>query len=123
MEYEAFKEAILAELKDFYGKDADAIGFALSLDLLERFETTEREYDVDTLLLYDDGTDTAALAQAAQMLTSPEALCPAGRSGKGGRRGTAARLRDASEYIKRKNQEKGRGNVCGPIQLSALRSI
>ncbi len=51
------------------GKDADAIGFALSLDLLERFETTEREYDVDTLLLYDDGTDTAALAQAAQMLT------------------------------------------------------
>ncbi len=25
MEYEAFKEAILAELKDFYGKDADAI--------------------------------------------------------------------------------------------------
>ena len=51
------------------GKDADAIGFAVYLDLLERFETTEKEYDVDTLLLYEDGVDTAALAKAAQMLT------------------------------------------------------
>lgn len=51
------------------GKDADAIGFAVYLDLLERFETTEKEYDVDTLLIYEDGVDTAALAKAAQMLT------------------------------------------------------
>lgn len=51
------------------GKDADAIGFAVYLDLLERFETAEKEYDVDTLLLYEDGVDTAALAKAAQMLT------------------------------------------------------
>ncbi|MDO4530619.1 MAG: ATP phosphoribosyltransferase regulatory subunit, partial [Bacillota bacterium] len=51
------------------GKDADAIGFAVYLDLLERFETAEREYDVDTLLLYEEGVDTAALAKAAQMLT------------------------------------------------------
>ena len=51
------------------GKDADAIGFAVYLDLLERFETTEKEYDVDTLLLYEDGVDTASLAKAAQMLT------------------------------------------------------
>jgi ATP phosphoribosyltransferase regulatory subunit len=51
------------------GKDADAIGFAVYLDLLERFETTEKEYDVDTLLLYEEGVDTAALAKAAQMLT------------------------------------------------------
>lgn len=51
------------------GKDADAIGFAVYLDLLERFETAKKEYDVDTVLLYEDGTDTAALAQAAQMLT------------------------------------------------------
>lgn len=51
------------------GKDADAIGFAVYLDLLERFESTEKEYDVDTLLLYEDGVDTAALAKAAQMLT------------------------------------------------------
>ena len=51
------------------GKDADAIGFAVYLDLLERFETTEKEYDVDTLLLYEDSVDTAALAKAAQMLT------------------------------------------------------
>ena len=51
------------------GRDADAIGFAVYLDLLERFETTEKEYDVDTLLIYEDGVDTAALAKAAQMLT------------------------------------------------------
>lgn len=51
------------------GKDADAIGFAVYLDLLERLESTEKEYDVDTLLLYEDGVDTAALAKAAQMLT------------------------------------------------------
>ena len=51
------------------GKDADAIGFAVYLDLLERFESAEKEYDVDTLLLYEDGVDTAALAKAAQMLT------------------------------------------------------
>ncbi len=50
-------------------KDADAIGFAVYLDLLERFESIEKEYDVDTLLLYEDGVDTAALAKAAQMLT------------------------------------------------------
>lgn len=51
------------------GKDADAIGFAVSLDLLERLDTSEKAYDVDTLLLYEDGADVAALAQAAQMLT------------------------------------------------------
>lgn len=51
------------------GKGADAIGFAVYLDLLERFDSAEREYDVDTLLLYEDGADVAALAQAAQMLT------------------------------------------------------
>lgn len=51
------------------GKDADAIGFAVYLDLLERFGSTERAYDVDTLLLYEDGADVAALMKAAQMLT------------------------------------------------------
>ena len=50
------------------GKDADAIGFAVALDLLERLEYKEKEYDVDTLLVYEEGTDTAALMQAAQML-------------------------------------------------------
>ena len=51
------------------GKDADAIGFAVYLDLLERFDSKEKEYDVDTLLLYEDGADVAALAKAVQMLT------------------------------------------------------
>lgn len=43
------------------GKDADAIGFAVYLDLLERFDSKEKEYDVDTLLLYEEGADVAAL--------------------------------------------------------------
>ena len=37
--------------------------------MLERFDSKEKEYDVDTLLLYEEGADVAALAQAAQMLT------------------------------------------------------
>lgn len=31
------------------------------LDLLERFDSKEKEYDVDTLLLYEEGADVAAL--------------------------------------------------------------
>lgn len=51
------------------GKSADAIGFAVYLDLLERAEPAEKGYDTDILLLYEDTTDTAALLQSVQMLT------------------------------------------------------
>lgn len=50
-------------------KNADAIGFAVYLDLLERFENLQKEYDTDILLLYAENTDTAALLKSVEMLT------------------------------------------------------
>lgn len=37
--------------------DSGAIGFAVYLDMLERFEYSEKDYDVDCVLLYDDTCD------------------------------------------------------------------
>ena len=54
------------------GKSAGAIGFAVYLDLLERLDTQEPDYDVDVLLLYREDTDPAAVAQAAQALFGGE---------------------------------------------------
>lgn len=51
------------------GKNSDAIGFAVYLDLLERYESQQKEYDTDILLLYEENTDTAALLKAVEMLT------------------------------------------------------
>lgn len=50
------------------GKDADAIGFAVYLDMLERFGTKKREFDVDVLLLYEEKTDPARVAIAARRI-------------------------------------------------------
>lgn len=52
------------------GKKADAIGFAVYMDMLERFGAEEKRYDVDTLLLCDDQTDTVEKLRAVQMLQS-----------------------------------------------------
>lgn len=52
------------------GKSARAVGFAIYMDLLERLGEGERPYDVDTLLIYDDGADVAALARAVRQLTA-----------------------------------------------------
>ena len=46
-----------------------AVGFAVYLDALERFSGDAEAYDVDTLLLYDEGATPAALLKAAQTLT------------------------------------------------------
>ncbi|WP_313524553.1 ATP phosphoribosyltransferase regulatory subunit [Anaerotignum sp.] len=51
-------------------KNSDAIGFAVYLDLLERFDNLQKEYDTDILLLYEENTDTAALLKSVEMLTS-----------------------------------------------------
>ncbi|MCQ4934880.1 MULTISPECIES: ATP phosphoribosyltransferase regulatory subunit [Anaerotignum] len=51
------------------GKNCDAIGFAVYLDLLERYDTPQKEYDTDILLLYEENTDTGALLKAVEMLT------------------------------------------------------
>ena len=51
------------------GRRSDAIGFAVYLDLLERFDEHESEYDTDILLLYEDGTDVCELTHAVSVLT------------------------------------------------------
>lgn len=47
------------------GKQADAIGFAVYLDLLERYGSQKKEYDADVLLLYGEDADPAAVAAEA----------------------------------------------------------
>lgn len=49
------------------GKHGGAIGFAVYLDLLERFDRSP-DYDVDVLLLYEDGCSPAELYKAASGL-------------------------------------------------------
>ena len=51
-----------------FDRDADAIGFGISLDLVERFVREQTEYDVDVLLLYEKGTDAVALMKEAGKL-------------------------------------------------------
>ena len=50
------------------GRSAGAIGFAVYLDMLERFDGHENEYDTDILLLYDDGADVCELMHAVSVL-------------------------------------------------------
>lgn len=49
-------------------RDADAIGFAVYLDLLEQLPEDRSEYDVDVLLLYDDSVAVAEVAKAVKKL-------------------------------------------------------
>ena len=46
------------------GKDNNAIGFAIYLDLLEALENDNDEYDVDVLLIYDKSVKASALFDA-----------------------------------------------------------
>ena len=50
------------------GRDCRAVGFAIYMDQLERLNDEPRPYDVDTLVLYDEGADIAALCQAVTRL-------------------------------------------------------
>lgn len=52
------------------GRKSRAIGFAVYLDLLEQLAQSEREYDVDAVILYEDGCDIRALSDAVRLLTS-----------------------------------------------------
>lgn len=51
------------------GKRAGAVGFALYLDLLGGLGGTDGDYDVDTLLLCSDTTDTDVISSAVDRLT------------------------------------------------------
>ncbi len=50
------------------GRRGGAVGFAVYLDRLGRMPEAAKEYDVDTLLLYDEGCDLTALYAAADTL-------------------------------------------------------
>ena len=52
------------------GRSAGAIGFAIYLDLLEDLTSQRVEFDIDTVLLYDENTDLARLTQAVRELTA-----------------------------------------------------
>lgn len=51
------------------GKKSDAIGFAVYLDMLERMNSQTKKYDVDTVLVYDEGADISALSKNIRLLT------------------------------------------------------
>ena len=51
------------------GRNCQAVGFAIYMDQLERLNDEPRPYDVDTLVLYDDRADIAALTKAVGALT------------------------------------------------------
>lgn len=52
------------------GKDNNAIGFAIYLDLLEMLETDVNEYDIDVLLIYDKKTDPELILKAKNEIIS-----------------------------------------------------
>lgn len=52
------------------GRAQSAIGFAVYLDQLERFNEPSRDYDVDVALFYRPDSDPAALIAQAQALTA-----------------------------------------------------
>ncbi len=50
------------------GRKTGAIGFAVYLDMLERFNETEKGFDVDTVILYNDGDSINSLNNAIKMM-------------------------------------------------------
>ncbi len=52
------------------GKSAGAVGFAIYLDLLEEILVSNREYDVDTLIVYSEKTDVAKMLAVKDSLIS-----------------------------------------------------
>lgn len=59
------------------GRDCRAVGFAIYMDQLERLSDEPRPYDVDTVVLYDEGADIAALSRAVAKLSRE---CPGVRA-------------------------------------------
>jgi ATP phosphoribosyltransferase regulatory subunit len=51
------------------GRRVGAIGFAVYLDLLDRLDRKEKQYDADMVLLYDEDADAGELMRAVDLLT------------------------------------------------------
>ncbi|MBQ8850720.1 MAG: ATP phosphoribosyltransferase regulatory subunit [Clostridia bacterium] len=56
------------KLLERLGRSSGAIGFAVYLDRLERFDNGVRGYDVDAVLLYEKGTDIKKITEAQKAL-------------------------------------------------------
>lgn len=52
------------------GKSSGAVGFAVYLDMLERFEREEKKYDCDTVVLFDESTPPFKVIEAVDRLSS-----------------------------------------------------
>ncbi len=50
-------------------RQSSAIGFAIYLDLLERYDENDKGYDIDTVLLHSDDTDAVTLTELAEKLS------------------------------------------------------
>lgn len=50
------------------GRKSGAIGFAVYLDLLERLTGTSKDFDVDIVMLYDEGLDVEPIKKAVNSL-------------------------------------------------------
>ncbi len=51
-------------------RSSGAVGFAIYLDLLERLRQERTDYDIDALLVYDDGIDCEIVAQKVRELVA-----------------------------------------------------
>ena len=58
------------KLMEKMGKNACGIGFAVYLDQLERLDPHQREFDVDTVLLYSEDDDVFSLSCKASEITA-----------------------------------------------------
>lgn len=58
------------KLVEKMGKQFGAIGFAITLNELERLSTPRQEYDADILLLYDESTDLVELSKRSAALAA-----------------------------------------------------
>ncbi|MBR5586810.1 MAG: ATP phosphoribosyltransferase regulatory subunit [Clostridia bacterium] len=50
------------------GRKSGAIGFAVYLDLLERLTSDKKQFDVDTVMLYDDSIDFVTVKNAVNLM-------------------------------------------------------
>lgn len=82
---EGIPDAVLAggrydNLLTKMGKSGGAIGFAVYVDLLERFDTVKEGYDADALLLYGSDTDAVTLMKTVKTLSEAGRTVRAQRS-------------------------------------------
>ena len=53
-----------------FGKKTDAIGFAVYLDRLERFGYDGKDFDVDCMVIYEEGTSASDIINIARQFGS-----------------------------------------------------